>query len=74
MRTAERRRERDRERKRQERLQFALITGRTLQERRNLSGMTPEQRAYHKREMERLKKQRQRAAKKPCNHPLYDMV
>lgn len=74
MQTAERRRERDRERKRLERLQFAAITGRTIRTRRNLSDMTPAQKADHKREMERLKKARQRAAKKISNHPLYGIA
>ncbi len=37
--------------------------GRTIKSRTNLSGMTEDQKVAHKKEVERLKKQRQRAIK-----------
>ena len=61
----EQRRVRQNEAKRLKRREQALLEGRAVRERTDLSGMTPEQKDEHRRERERLKKQRQRRGAAP---------
>ncbi|TKC02204.1 MAG: hypothetical protein E5W81_00535 [Mesorhizobium sp.] len=67
----EKKRKGDRERQARRRDKLAEAQGRTINRRRNLKNMTPEQLVAYKRNQWKEKKRRQCGTSRPASHPLF---